>query len=254
MGNIQESIERIKLTGNYKKLLDRLQSAESANQSFKFELLFANEFELNNISLLYEDNINPANNNTIDFVYQAGENAKILFELVRPEMSEVLQSEWEQNLYTDGVLLSSDNDDEKLRPEAQTIRLQEKLLEKVEKFPEPNDEYFSVIVMDCSNFHYGHFDDEDARISMYGVPKKPILLEQWNGKRILGMLEKEFTKKNVITFQRKISAVVFIQKLRTKNILSEAKIISNCLRTETHRILFQNKIDHLPPFNNVNWL
>ncbi len=217
--DVQESIERLRLTERYNYILDHLETSGSTNWPFVFEMLFADEFKLHGLYLNYEVNINPSNDKTIDFIYQAEGNTKFLFELVRPEMSEILQSEYDQKMYRDGVngvMLSSDNAKNKLRPEAQTIRLQEELLEKVEKFPEPDDKIFSVIVVDCSNFHFGHFDDDDASISMYGVPKNSILLERWNGKRILGMLEKNYTKRNAPDFQRKITAVVFVPMLQAK--------------------------------------
>jgi hypothetical protein len=255
--DVQESIERLKHTGRYTYILDHIKTSELTNWPYVFEMLFADEFVLHGLYLDYEANINPSNDKTIDFIYHAEGKTKFLFELVRPEMSTILQSEYDQKMYrddVDDVMVSSDNANEKLRPEAQTIRLQEKLLEKVEKFPEPDDKNFSVIVVDCSNLHFGHFDDDDARISMYGLPKNPILLERWNGKRILGMLEKNYTKRNALDFQDKITAVVFVPMLQAKKMLNGAKITFNYLRTEQHRILFQSMSNDLYPISHIKWL
>lgn len=254
MPNTQESTERLQITGRYKYLLERLKTAELTYWSFVFEILFADEFELNGICLDYEVNINPSNDKSIDFIHHAEGDTKFLFELVRPAMSEILQTENNQRLYKDGVMLSTDHANEKLRPEAQTIRLQEELLEKVEKFPEPDNKIFSVIVVDCSNFHFGHFDQDDARISMYGVPNNPILLERWNGKRISGMLEKNYIKRNAPDFQRKITAVIFIPTLKPGKIFSEAKIVFNHFRSDQHKILFQSMASSLQPIKDIKWL
>lgn len=257
IADVQKSIERLRLTGKYSHILDHLGTPTSPSLPFIFELLFADEFVLFGLYPEYEGNINTSNGKRIDFIYRTEINTKFLFELVRPEMSEILQSEYDQKMYGDGdgVILSSDNANRYLRPEAQTIRLQEKLLGKVEKFPEPDDKNFSVIVVDCSNFHFGHFGDDDARISMYGVPQNPILLERWDGRRTFGLLEKDHPKQqDAFNFQRKVTAVVFVPILQATEMLKESKIIFNSLRSEHHRILFQNMCNNLQPIQHIKWL
>jgi hypothetical protein len=157
-------------------------------------------------------------------------------------------------MYGEGLALSSAHTNQYLRPEAQTLRVQEKILGKVEKFPDPNDRQFSVIVVNCSNIHFEHFDDEDSRLVMYGKPRNPILAQYWQGNRILGLLEETHEKKYSLEFQRKITAVIFIQKLQNKDLLNGAWIICNTNRTEKHRKLFKNVLHNLPPCNHMNWL
>ena len=102
------------------------------------------------------------------------------FELVSPKMSDELKRASApaktdvEGVSIYSVLLESTHENQYLRPEALTIRMQEKLLEKVDKFPERTDYVFSTIVVDCSSFHFGRFDDEDCRMVIFGRHKTPI--------------------------------------------------------------------------------
>jgi hypothetical protein len=249
--DIERSIDRLRRAGRYTKLIRNLGQSELLNTPFIFEILFADAFESHGLYLTYEFNANPLNDKFIDFLYQVSSDERVLFELVSPEMSDALQNEYSQKIYTEGLTLSSQHPNRFLRPEAQTLRIQEKILEKVEKFPAPDDRQFSVIVVNCSNFHSEHFDDEDSRIIMYGKPRNPIFTERWQGKRIIGLLEQTHKKENSSDFRQKITAVVFIQN---KDLLNGAWIICNTNRTEQHRKIFKNILRNLPPFERTNWL
>lgn len=252
--DIQETIERLKLTGKYKHILENVEKPTFPNLAFVFEMYFADEFTSYGHYLEYEENINQSNDKTIDFTYQARENVKFLFELVRPEMSEKLHSEYKQKLYRQGVTLSSNASNEWQRPEVQTIQLQEKIVDKVEKFPEPEDKFFSVIVVDCTNFHTGMFDDEDARMFMHGKTKKPHFQEYWNGEKSMGLLDSKHPAKNAPDFRRKVTAVIFIPELQAKNMISGAKIIFNSLRSKQHKTLFQDMSNEFQPISDLKWL
>ena len=80
--------------------------------------------------------------------------------------------------------MHSADPDEHLRPEAQTIRLQEKILEKVGKLPEPDDAIFGLLVVDCTDIHSGMFDEEDCRMLIFGQTRLPQYQEYWRGNRI----------------------------------------------------------------------
>ena len=127
----------------------------------------------------YEINVNPTNDTTVDFVYQENSNHKLCFELLSPDMSDTLKKATEpratdtEDIKAWEVLLEGNHQNEYLRPQAQTIRLQEKLLDKVVKFPAPDDNIFCSIVVDCTQFHFGHFDPDDCHMVMYGKSKVP---------------------------------------------------------------------------------
>jgi hypothetical protein len=254
ISDIDETIERLEHTGRYSELIRNLKQTNVPNVSFIFEALFADAFETCKLQLAYEFNANPSDDKSIDFLYRMPSGGKVFFELVSPEMSDELQNEYNQKIYREGLTLSSEHTNQYLRPEAQTLRVQEKILEKVEKFPDPDDGQFSVIVVNCSKFHFEQFDDEDSRVVMYGKPRNPILTERWQGKRIMGLLEQAHEKKNSLDFRQKITAVVFIQKLQNKDLLNGAWIICNTNRTEKHMELFKSILLNMPPCNHMNWL
>lgn len=136
-------------------------------------------------------------------------------------------SEW-------SVLLESGSPNPYLRPEAQTIRLQEKLLEKVEKFPAPVANIFSIIVVDCSSFRFGHFDGEDCRMVMYGKTRNAYLQELWDGDPIIGLLNDHYDKKGAKEFRERITAVIFVPDISIHDSFGKAFIVLNEHRPEDH--------------------
>jgi hypothetical protein len=252
--NIRKSIERLKLLGEYEIILRKLEVSGYQDLPILFEALFADALTISGTRLIHEFNANPFSEKTIDFLYQAQSGEQVFFELIRPEPSDELRNQYEHKMYKEGVLLSSDYTNEFLRPEAQTLRIQEKILGKVEKFPEPDEMKFSTIVVDCSNFHFGHFDDEDARIVMYGKPKSSILTEYWQGTRVQGLLEKTNKLREIPDFQRKVTSVIFVQDIYAPSLLNGARIVFNSTRTEQHKLSFKNMLSSLLPSSDLIWL
>ncbi|UCG55003.1 MAG: hypothetical protein JSV32_01955, partial [Dehalococcoidia bacterium] len=113
-----------------------------------------------------------------------------------------------------GLLLSSDHSNPYFRTAAQVIRLQEKILEKVEKFGQPSNEVLSIIVVDCTNIHSGMLDEEDVRIVAFGLAKNPVWQEFWNGIRLKGLFEADFTARNSEELREKISVIIFLSELK----------------------------------------
>lgn len=251
-------IKRLEKSGKYGELLKKLQDTNLSDMSFVFEALFANCFEASGISLDYEVNVNVDNDSQVDFYFQMGEHSKFCFELLRPKMKDELKNEYKKVDHDGffGVELTQDHKDIYLRPEAQTIYLQEKLLEKVRKFPSPQTNYYSIIVADCSNIHFGHLDDEDCRMVMFGKTNNPVWQEAWlhehRKSRILGLLEKELIKRDAKLFRERITSVIFVPEVSI-NPLKGAYISMNIHRANNYKDEFRNKLLSIPPLQNLQW-
>ena len=138
--------------------------------------------------------------------------------------------------------------------------MQEKLLEKTDKFPEPTDAVFSIIVVDCSAFHFGHFDGEDCRMVLFGRTQNPYLQEYWNDRPIIGILNPDNNRRGVQEFRERISAVVFIPE-KDIQLLDKAFILLNVCRSESHLqalwlkfkgIPILGKLKYVPPPDELN--
>ncbi|HKZ37764.1 MAG TPA: hypothetical protein VJ184_08950 [Chryseolinea sp.] len=234
--NIKEELSRL---NRFNKLLAKLDEGSPSADSFVFEALFAYETEKSDLNFQYEININPTNDTTVDFVYEEIGNYKLCCELLSPDMSDTLKQATEpqdtdiEGIKTWEVLLEGNHQNEHLRPQAQTIRLQEKLLEKVVKFPVPIANVFCTIVVDCTKFHFGLFDPDDCRMVMYGKTKVPESQEFWDDSPILGLPNPSLTKNYAEDFRNKITAVIFIPKLEA-NLLSNGFLILNHHRSHPH--------------------
>jgi hypothetical protein len=243
----------------YSSLIAKLDEIFPPPRPFIFEAVFAYMSVKSNLDFRYEINITPNNNTTVDFVYGINDKYKLCFELLRPDLSAPLKVATEpQNTDIDGVkswevLLESNHPNEHLRPEAQTIRLQEKLLEKVEKFPEPSDYIFSTIVVDCTEFHFGHFDPDDCRMVMYGKTKVPELQEFWGKHPILGLLNPSLNKRQAEEFRIKVTSVIFIPEI-TDNLLNNSFLVLNHHRTEEHLQDFWRTISKYNFFHGLKYL
>ena len=256
---LEAALNRLETTGRYAGLIDKVGQFTPPDISYVFEALFADAFESEGIPLEYEVKVSPANNSRVDFRYQDEANELLCFELVSPEMSDRLKEEYER-VQTGvegptgyGATLSSSNDDPFLRPEAQTIRLQEKLLEKVYKFPEPHEKTFSIIAVNCSSFHFGHLDDEDCRMAMYGKTRNPALQEHWEGDRVEGLLEETYSRRGAPSFRSKITAVIFVPTI-FPHLLNGASVVLNPHRSGHHKAAFKAKIRNLPPVSGLRWI
>lgn len=242
---IKDIVVNLSTLGRYSRLLSSI--AEPVPQSFLFELLFANVLEADSLALNYEVALCPSVSATVDFVHDYSGGTRLAFELVSPEMSNQLKAEaapvqtGTEGVSTWSVLLEGGHHNPHLRPQAQTIRMQEKLLEKVDKFPEPSESLFSTIVVDCSAFHFGHFDGEDCRMVLFGRTQHPYLQEYWNGKPIMGILNPDNSKRGAKEFRERITAVVFVPE-KDVNLLDKAFLVVNVGRPESHLRAFWLKL------------
>jgi len=159
-------------------------------------------------------------------------------------------SKWE-------VLLEGSHPNPYLRPEAQTIRMQEKLLEKVDKFPDPSDEIFSTIVVNCKSFHFGNFDGEDCRMVMFGRTQNQLLQEYWEGTPIRGLLDEASDKRGGNEFRERVTSVIFIPEVSPEtslNILDKAFMVLNILRSKEHLESFWKKLKSSEVFRKLKYV
>ena len=254
---IDDIVANLTRLGRYSRLLNCI--ADPVPQSFLFELLFANILETNGLGLSYEVGIRPGTNATVDFVYEDNDGTRLCFELLSPEMSNHLKLESApveaetEGVSTWSVLLEGGHKNPHLRPQAQTIRMQEKLLEKVDKFPEPTDGIFSTIVVDCSAFHFDHFDSEDCRMVLFGRTQNPYFQEYWNDKPIMGILNPANNRRSAKEFRERITAVVFIPKTDIQ-LLDKAFLLLNVSRSESHIQAFWLKLKDIPILGKLRYV
>ena len=249
---LKDTVSFLKSLGKYDEIVRNLENNPS-DSSYIFEAYFAQVFEKSNLSLEYEKNINPESDKTVDFTYLNLSEDIFGFELNRPEMSNPLKSaltpvEIEKGIKYSEVQLGSGHPVKYLRPEAVTIRLQEKILEKIDKFPSQNENVISTIVIDCSQFHFGHFDYSDVQMVMFGVTQEPLLQEYWEGQPIKGLLDPALNKRGAEQFRSKISSVIFIPKISIE-LFYKSYIVLNIYRSQKHseklwNIVKNNKIFH----------
>ena len=236
---LKEIVDSLRDSGKFNSIVNKIESTRPLPMSFVFEALFVNAFLKNGLSLAYEKNLPESGNSTPDFMYESEDGKKCCFELIRPEMSEELKIECEpestdvEGIYTWEALLDGRHPQQHLRPEALTIRMQEKLLEKVEQLPSQSNEIFSFVVIDCSNFHFGHIDDEDCRMVMWGKTITPEFQEYWEGNRIQGLLEESYDRRNASIFRERITGVIFVPEIKL-NPLESAYLALNNLRSKEH--------------------
>ena len=242
----------------YKKLILKVNEVYPPLDSFLFEAFFAHSAEKSGLRFQYEVNVNLCNETTVDFVIEEDEY-KFCCELLSPDLSDSLKlATTPQNTDIDGVkyyevLMEGNHPNEHLRPEAQTIRLQEKLLEKVDKFPKPIENVFCTIVINCKNFHFGHFDSDDSRMVMYGKTKVPEFQEYWGDSQILGLLNPSLKKKCTGDFRAKVTAVIFIPKISIE-LLKDGFLILNHHRSNDHLQKFWGILKKYEAFHKLKYL
>lgn len=203
--------------GRYGKILDRYDNTVT-DRSIWFEMVFAYWLEEAGITPVYEYLANPNNEKTVDFFVTYG-GINFQMELVRVEDSDEVTKHVEVQKSSDefssyGLLLNSDDKNPYFKPAAQTIRLQEKILEKVEKFGVPSKNTVSLVIVDCTNIHIGRLDDEDVRTTAYGKAKCAVFQEYWNGSQIMGLFQSEYTARNAEMLRQRVSGIVFIGELK----------------------------------------
>ena len=245
---------------SYGKLVTNLERYCPPPTSIIFEAIFAYLAEKSGLRLSYEVRINDTNNKTVDFVHE-NQDYRLCLELVSPgESSHIKEAMTPKATNINGVqnyeiLLYSSNACGHLRPEAQTIRLQEIIVNKAVKFPTAADNIYSIIVIDCSKQHFGHFDGDDCAMVMYGKTYNPYFQEFWGGIPILGLLNPSLTKDNpnYAYFRENISAVIFIMEYSYADI-SKAGLVLNCHRPECHQQALLKILKKYGAFNDYKFL
>ena len=231
--DIKEVHNYLESFGRYGALLERY-IKDPKDRSIWFEMVFAYWLEDAGITPSYEQRVNAENDKTVDFVATVkGWNYEM--ELVRVEHSEEIMKDLEVQKAADDflpiydLLLSSDHKNKYFQTAAQLIRLQEKVLEKVDKFGEPSENTLALIVVDCSNIHSGMLDDDDVRMTAYGKPRQREYQEYFRGLRLKGLFEEDFKVRQAEPLRRKISAVVFVKELKP-GALDESFVAVNLAR------------------------
>lgn len=236
---LQGILDSMKELKKFNSIVEKIETTRPSPMSFVFEGLFANSFLKNGLDLDYEEDVPESGNSHPDFLYRSEDGKSCFFELVRPEMSEELKIECEpevtdvEDIYTWEALLHGRHSQQHLRPEALTIRMQEKLLKKAEQLPNQSNEIFSFVVVDCSNFHFGHMDDENCRMVMWGKTIIPEFQEYWMGNRIQGLLEQDYSRRNADIFRERITGVIFVPDIKLDP-LDGAYLALNNLRPKEH--------------------
>jgi hypothetical protein len=256
---LQGIVDFLKGFGKFNSIVDKIEKTRPLPLSFVFEALFAYAFERNGLTLDYEKKLPESGSSTPDFLYRSEDGKSCCFELIRPEMSEELKIECEpeatevDGVYTWKALLHGSHQQQHLRPEALTIRMQEKLLEKVGQLPSQSNEIFSFLVVDCSNFHFGHIDDEDCRMVMWGKTITPEFQESWVGNRIQGLLEESYNRRNANIFRERITGVIFVPEIKL-NPLDGAYLALNNLRLKKHLDILFNMFEGKETFRSLRVL
>lgn len=215
--NIGEVHDYLEVLGRYGALLQRYIN-DPNDRSIWFEMAFAYWLEEGGIKPSYEQRVNTENERTVDFVVNA-EGWAYHMELVRIEHSEEItkhieaQKAAEDFLPIYSLLLSSDKENEYFQTAAQLIRLQEKVLEKVDKFSTSSEETIALIVVDCSNINSGMLDDEDVRMTAYGKSRQPEYQEFFKGLQLNGLFEENYERRNAELLRSRVSGIVFIANL-----------------------------------------
>ncbi len=209
---MKEAIELLKSKTQYGDALSNKLESSKNRPDIEFEILFAHQCESNDLQLSYEVSINPENDKTVDFSAELN-SVQLNMELVRVghniEISALIKAST-----SSGYTLTTDNKNPHFRPEAQDIKLQTSLLEKVEKFNEVSSRSINIICVDCSNVHVGRMDIDDVATVMWGKPYNPYFGARWEGERIKGMLEDNYDKRGADLFKSNISAVIFVTTLK----------------------------------------
>jgi hypothetical protein len=252
--SLQDIVAFLSSMPRYRGLIARYERAPE-DHSLWFELSFAYWLERDGYPLRYEVPVNPKNQTSVDFELTRGER-RLLFELTRVERSDEIQAHIDAQTHNDAplqvydVLLSSDHQDPYFKTAAQAIRLQEKILEKISKFPDPTANTTSFIVVDCSTTHEGMLDGADVEIVMYGRCHNPLFQEYWNGNRLVGMYEPTYSRRNSDEFKKKIDGILFLPELKPAG-LKEAFVTLNPTCGSERRQKAFSDIKHVSTFGDL---
>ncbi len=217
LSSIHDVEAYLRKLGRFPDLLGRY-AGDKTDRSIWFEMVFAYWLEDRGIALEYEKEVNPESHKSVDFAASI-EGTAVHLELVRIEHSDEVREHIEAQRQADtlfqsyGLLLNSDHKNPYFRTAAQLIRLQEKVLEKVEKFGEPSHQSISLVVVDCTNIHEGMLDDEDVRMAAYGRARAPEFQEYWGDAQLRGLFDPEFGARHADTLRQGVGGIVFVPEL-----------------------------------------
>ncbi len=243
---MNEAIELLKQKNNYERLVGKWE--KTRNLDYGFEILFAHQCESNGLELTHETSANQSNEKTVDFSTII-DGITLNVELVRIGINKGIR-ELKRSDELEGYILGSDDENPDFRTGAQIIKLQWGILEKVEKFATPDEKTINVICVDCTNVHAGMLDEHDVAIAMWGRPYDPIWVERWEGNRIQGILEADYSQRGSAQFETDISAVMFVRKLKSFP-LNQAYVALNNLLGLKHRQLVIETLKKNSAFTNI---
>jgi len=134
------------------------------------------------------------------------------------------------------------------------IRLQEKILEKVDKFNVPSAQSISIVVVDCTNIHEGMLDDDDIRMALYGKTKNPEFQEYWEGVQLQGLCDPDFNRRNADLLHQRLSGIVFIPKLEPSAWDNSYIALNPAIETQKQlkKIALLSKLECVNPPNSLN--
>lgn len=212
-------------------------------------MIFAYWLEDSGISLEYEKCVNPKNDKSIDF-YALINRLSYYVELVRVENSDevthCIEEQKMSNESSQSLIFRSDHENKYFRTASQLIRLQEKILEKIDKFGEPSEQVISIIVVDCTNINLGMLDHEDIRIVTYGKACKRAFQEYWGEFRLKGLFESSYTARNAESLRKKIAVIIFIPELKIEiEVLKKSYFVVN----PAFNVAFE--LQSLPAFSDM---
>lgn len=244
----------------YAPLMRRLSTIPVLRGGDIFELFFAVSFLKSHVLLEYEQNANPEESNSVDFSFHCSAGETVWFELVSPELSDAMKQaivfEPGDSLTPPGATLelSSSHPMEHCRPQAYGIRLQEKILEKVCRLAPQSDVDFSIIVVDASQVHLGHINEDDCRQLMFGMAADVRNQQFWKGGRIRGLLERQPSRpgrenEDRVKFQERCSAVWVVPSV-SERLMGKSYFVPNLTRSESHRRALAAVLKPLVPFEH----
>lgn len=180
-------LDRLQAEAWIRPLTDRLrrEGVCKATKTLLFELRFAAELSRLGLRARYEHDAGAGG--TVDFLVE--DQVQWLVELVRVEPSDAVKGATRKRGPFLQASLCSHGKDKKQSEEAELIRIQTKIAEKVSKegkptkFPTPKEGVFHMILADVRNCGLIEADHLDCREIAYGAcgfqPNERILIHRW---------------------------------------------------------------------------
>lgn len=189
------------------------------NKSHMFEVRFAAELNACGCEAHYEYDAGVGGK-TIDFCVQGGQQ-QILVELVSigesdavNEATDVLPLATAKPSSVNVLQLSTDSGESS--EEGEYVLVQQKILEKVEKFAKPVDRTIQIILVDIRGFcGVGNADAIDLQHIVYGASGlQEVYVRRWKGKPIQGLFELNNPLRKVRLLHERIHFIGFANESR----------------------------------------